>query len=136
MRAYNWSKSIYHNVGILQYWQNSRFDFVNTSLTLFSLFDLASADPPQTVPPTTQEPGNYIIKGYYMTIIPFKVLLWLIQQWSSIVFLCHLYFSALQRDKLLTHYYFKLYFVGWIPYMVLKNFSSKVNKWSVFAEHS
>ena len=38
--------------------------------------------------------------------IPFKIpLLWQIQQWSPIVFFCHLRCRALQRDKSQTHYY-------------------------------
>ena len=39
------------------------------------------------------------------TRIPFKVfLLWLIQQWSSIVLFCHQRCRAVQRDKSQTHY--------------------------------
>ena len=40
------------------------------------------------------------------TWIPFKIpLLWLIQQWSPIVFFCHLRCRAVQRDKSQTHYW-------------------------------
>ena len=46
------------------------------------------------------------------TWIPFKIpLLWLIQQWSPIVFFCHLRCRVLQRDKSQTHYCLVLTFI-------------------------
>ena len=39
-----------------------------------------------------------------VTWVPFKIPLWLIQQWRPFVFFCHLRCRAVQHDKSQTHY--------------------------------